>query len=96
MSKNSLSEDEFKKLVERLSQRRNELEGRITIDSVRESLVELGLSDLLRENDIEEVRGTWGHLILKLLSIKGLSPQLFFVLLRLSHLNIERKNKGFR
>lgn len=55
MDKNSLSEDEFKKLVERLSQRRNELEGRITIDSVRESLVELGLSNLLRENDIEEV-----------------------------------------
>ena len=56
MSKNTLSEDEFKKLVERLSHRRNELEGRITIDSVRESLIELGLSDLLRENDIEEVR----------------------------------------
>ena len=55
MTKNSLSEDEFKKLVERLSHRRNELEGRITIDSVRESLIELGLSDLLRENDIEEV-----------------------------------------
>ncbi|NES92399.1 hypothetical protein [Okeania sp. SIO2B9] len=56
MAKNSLSEDEFKKLVERLSHRRNELEGRITIDSVRETLAELGLSDLLRENDIEEVR----------------------------------------
>ncbi|NEQ36760.1 MAG: hypothetical protein F6K40_10910 [Okeania sp. SIO3I5] len=55
MSKNSLSEDEFKRLVERLSHRRNELEGRITIDSVRQSLLELGLSDLLRENDIEEV-----------------------------------------
>ncbi|NES64696.1 MAG: hypothetical protein F6K24_05255 [Okeania sp. SIO2D1] len=55
MSKKSLSEDEFKRLVERLSHRRNELEGRITIDSVRESLAELGLSDLLRENDIEEV-----------------------------------------
>ncbi|NEP76828.1 MAG: hypothetical protein F6K17_23440 [Okeania sp. SIO3C4] len=51
-----MSEDEFKNLVETLYDRRNELEeGRITIDSVRESLVELGLSDLLRENDIEEV-----------------------------------------
>ena len=53
--KDSLSEDEFKKLVERLSDRRNELEGRITINSVRDSLAELGLSHLLRENDLEEV-----------------------------------------
>ncbi|MEM1170873.1 MAG: hypothetical protein AAGJ08_17785 [Cyanobacteria bacterium P01_H01_bin.35] len=53
--KKSLSEDEFKRLIERLSQRRDELEGRITIDSVKESLRDLGLSDLLLENDIEEV-----------------------------------------
>ncbi|NEN90355.1 MAG: hypothetical protein F6K48_16150 [Okeania sp. SIO3H1] len=51
-----MSEDEFKNLVETLYDRRNELEeGRITIDSVRESLIELGLSDLLGESDIEEV-----------------------------------------
>ncbi|NEO56379.1 MAG: pentapeptide repeat-containing protein [Okeania sp. SIO3B5] len=53
--KNSLSKDKFKNLVETLSGRRNQLEGRSTIDSVQESLVELGLSDVLRKNDIEEI-----------------------------------------
>ncbi|NER25128.1 MAG: hypothetical protein F6J96_31415 [Symploca sp. SIO1C2] len=55
-SQNSLDEQEFKKLVELLSTRKDELEGRITIDSVRVSLAELGLSELLVDNDIEEVR----------------------------------------
>lgn len=55
-SKNSLNEQEFKKLVELLSKRKDEIEGRITIDSVRLSLAELGLSELLVDKDIEEVR----------------------------------------
>lgn len=55
-SKSSLNEQEFKKLVELLSRRKDELEGRITIDSVRISLAELGLSELLVDSDIEEVR----------------------------------------
>ncbi|GGA49025.1 MAG: hypothetical protein F6K48_33325 [Okeania sp. SIO3H1] len=46
--KNSLSEDELNSLIERLSKRRDELEGRITIDSVKESLKELGLSAVLK------------------------------------------------
>ncbi|WP_293061107.1 hypothetical protein [Okeania sp. SIO2B3] len=40
--KNSLSEDEFNSLIELLSKRRDEFEGRITIDSVKEGLRELG------------------------------------------------------
>ncbi|NET81512.1 MAG: hypothetical protein F6J94_05955 [Moorea sp. SIO1F2] len=55
MIKNSLTEEQFQGLVERLSKRKNELEGRITIETVKDSLRELGLSDLLRENDIDEV-----------------------------------------
>lgn len=54
--KQGLNEDEFKKLVEILSQRKQEREGIITIDAVRDSLIELGLSELLVESDIEEVR----------------------------------------
>ncbi|NEO54082.1 MAG: hypothetical protein F6K54_13935 [Okeania sp. SIO3B5] len=54
--KNSLSEDELNSLIERLSKRRDELEGRVTIDSVKESLKELGLLHLFSENDIKEVR----------------------------------------
>ncbi|NES87349.1 MAG: hypothetical protein F6K63_14895 [Moorea sp. SIO1G6] len=55
MFKNSLSEEQFQALVERLSKRKDELEGRITIESVKDSLRELGLSDLLLENDIDDV-----------------------------------------
>ena len=55
MFKNSLSEEQFQALVERLSKRKNDLEGRITIETVKDSLKELGLSGLLRENDIDEV-----------------------------------------
>ncbi|NEO25062.1 MULTISPECIES: hypothetical protein [Moorena] len=55
MIKNSLTEEQFQGLVERLSKRKNELEGRITIETVKDSLRELGLSDLLLENDIDEV-----------------------------------------
>ncbi|NEP78060.1 MAG: hypothetical protein F6K39_07645 [Okeania sp. SIO3B3] len=54
--KNSLSEDELNSLIELLYKRRDELEGRITIDSVKESLKELGLLHLFSENDIKEVR----------------------------------------
>jgi len=55
MVKNSLTEEQFQGLVERLSKRKNELDGRITIETVKDSLKELGLSGLLRENDIDEV-----------------------------------------
>ncbi|GGA49039.1 hypothetical protein [Okeania sp. KiyG1] len=54
--KNSLSEDELNSLIERLSKRKDELEGRITIHSVKESLKKLGLLHLFSENDIKEVR----------------------------------------
>ena len=54
--KQGLNEDEFEKLVELLSRRKEEREGIITDDVVRNSLIELGLSELLIENDIEEVR----------------------------------------
>ncbi|NES70114.1 MAG: hypothetical protein F6K24_35330 [Okeania sp. SIO2D1] len=55
--KNSLSEDEFNRLIELLSKRRDDLEGRITNDSIKESLKELGLLHLFSENDdIKEVR----------------------------------------
>ncbi|NER06825.1 MAG: hypothetical protein F6K17_31720 [Okeania sp. SIO3C4] len=51
-----MSEDELNSLIELLYKRRDELEGRITIDSVKESLKELGLLHLFSENDIKEVR----------------------------------------
>lgn len=54
--KQGLNEDEFQKLVEVLSRRKEKREGIITNDAVRDSLSELGLSELLVENDIEEVR----------------------------------------
>ncbi|MFM7791335.1 MAG: hypothetical protein ACKO90_25610, partial [Microcystis panniformis] len=54
--KDGLSDDEFKKLIERLSYRKQYNQEVITLDAVKESLQELGLSDLLMDNDIEEVR----------------------------------------
>ncbi|NET86774.1 MAG: hypothetical protein F6K45_01440 [Kamptonema sp. SIO1D9] len=54
--KNSISENEYNKLIETLSYRQKELERRITIDEVRGTLREMGLLELLRENDIKEVR----------------------------------------
>ncbi|WP_287686161.1 MULTISPECIES: hypothetical protein [unclassified Microcystis] len=54
--KDGLSDDEFKKLIERLSYRKQYNQEVVTLDTVKESLQELGLSDLLMDNDIEEVR----------------------------------------
>ena len=54
--KDGLSDDEFKKLIERLPYRKQYNQEVITLDAVKESLQELGLSDLLMDNDIEEVR----------------------------------------
>ncbi len=54
--KQGLNEDEFKKLVKILSQRKEEREEIITIDTVRDSLRELDLSELMVDSDIEEVR----------------------------------------
>ncbi|NEQ87412.1 MAG: hypothetical protein F6K26_47585 [Moorea sp. SIO2I5] len=55
MSKNSLIKEQLQELVKLLSKRKNEVEGKIPIKVVMDILRELGLSDLLLENDIDDV-----------------------------------------
>ncbi|NEO20361.1 MULTISPECIES: hypothetical protein [unclassified Moorena] len=52
---NSLTQEQLEELVKRLSKRKNELHGRIPITAVMDILTDLELSDLLIENDIDEV-----------------------------------------
>lgn len=54
--KDGLTDEEFTKLVERLSSRKQQDQELINPDLVNESLTELGLSHLLTDSDIEEVR----------------------------------------
>jgi cell division protein FtsB len=55
-SKKSLSEEELNKLIEILSQRKSDNEGRVSLEEVRASLSQLGLSDFWEESDIEKVK----------------------------------------
>ncbi|NEP14118.1 MAG: hypothetical protein F6K14_28735, partial [Symploca sp. SIO2C1] len=54
--KNSLSEKEFKQLIELLSKRKKELQSRTSLEIVRQGLAETGLLDVLDESDIEAVQ----------------------------------------
>jgi hypothetical protein len=55
-SKKDLTEEELNKLIEILSQRKSDTEGRVSLTEVRDSLTQLGLSELLEQNDIEKVK----------------------------------------
>lgn len=55
-SKQSLTEEELNQLIEMLSQRKSDHEGRTTLLEVRESLTQLGLAEFWQENDIEKVQ----------------------------------------
>ena len=54
--KKDLTEEELNKLIEILSQRKSDTEGRVSLAEVRESLRQLGLSEFWEENDIEKVK----------------------------------------
>lgn len=55
-SKKDLTEEELNKLIEILSQRKSDTEGRVSLTEVRDSLTQLGLSEFWEQNDIEKVK----------------------------------------
>ena len=55
-SKKDLTEEEVNKLIEILSQRKSDTEGRVSLTEVRDSLTQLGLSEFWEQNDIEKVK----------------------------------------
>ena len=57
-SKKDLTEEELNKLIEILSQRKSDTEGRVSLTEVevQDSLTQLGLSEFCEQNDIEKVK----------------------------------------
>lgn len=56
ISKKDLTEEELNKLIEILSQRKSDTEGRVSLTEVQDSLTQLGLSEFCEQNDIEKVK----------------------------------------